>query len=1517
MNFAQSNITVTIADLPAGALGQSTTTITLDTNAAGHGWFIDYTPWLNEEYLPTANPNVWQARPGSEAEGKMDMLSVLLHEYGHVLGIEHSADQHASMASTLTPGTRRLPTADELALMAQLVGEVKAGLNTTPETPPTSPLPLGTALGGFWLARMRKSGPGDAVQGSTSAVGAGSAGTAAVTGAAANTDTSATPQYAVAAHATLTNPGFTGGVGWSTAGTVTFDNGMTTLTESATAQTRLNQLFVLGAQDRFLRFTLADIALDDVQGSTSVAGGTMPGATDMNGAPDAVQGSTSAGSAGRAGPADAFEVALIDANTGLSLLGGTGLTRTDALLNFQADGTERIAPQVTRTLNAGGSRTYMVDLAGIAPGTVASLSFDLIGFGRNAAATSSHITVRDLTIGLGVPQTFDDTAITTEDAPVSIAVLTNDLDARQPGFAPVIVSGPTRGQVSINADGTFGYTPNANDFGSDSFTYQLTDGRVASNVATVSITVTPVNDAPVAAEASHATLEDTALVLDLLAWASDVDDVQGSTSAASAGSAGAATPSPVSGEGRLSARIVTGPAHGVLTANADGTTTYTPNADFNGADSFTYKVNDGERDSNLATVTLTVTSVNDAPQGAGATVATLEDTPYIFRLADFRFTDAHDSPANNVAAVTIATLPLAGTLTNKGLAVAAGQSITVADIIAGSLIFAPTANANGNNYASFTFRVQDDGGTINGGIDSDPVSRTLTINVTSVNDAPVASDAAVTTREDQVHVLDLRASASDVDDVQGSTSVAGAGSAGATSSSLSIIINSLPLDGLLQHSDGLTWRSVTAGQTITKADIDAGRLAFGPDANESGIDGYATTGTGNLKRDYASFTYQASDGQLLSGQATLIIDVTPVADTPQLTLSAPPGASGATAQMFATSWESAPNRNTNATVLPQAELEGWRGVTPVGDSNNHFIVWSSGDKMKDAGNTNRTVYAAPGNGNNWIELGDTQGNGRETYGIERTVTTRVGARYDLNFDYAGRPGYSTDYTRIGIYVDGVKIGSYANTSSNTVLNWQTVRLQFTGNGAAQTIRIVTEATASQSNGRGAMIDDLALTEQQPLNTGYQDSAIRLSAIIAALQDNDGSETLSLTLGAIPVGATLSDGTRRFTATAAATTATLTAWSLSTLTITPPAGYTGSFTLNVTARATETASNGAATQTVPLTVTVVPTHVTSPIVLDLNGDGIKTVGLNQTQGTFDLLNTGTPIRSGWLSNEDGFLALDTNGNGRIDNRNELFGGDLGEGYAKLIALDSNADGSIDAQDQAYAELKVWQDKNGNHQTDAGELHTLGDFNIRSLSLGYTIKPEQQHGNWLLEQSHATRTDGTTLAMADAYFEIPEEERNTRRQEDDVHGNIGVAGGTTAWMQEVEQRRERLPTMPGATESPRAAQITVQSKPAQPKVPDIPHGIFAVQGRTSAAGAANGPGLISTHEGPNKPLIQWTAKATNGSGDDDSTLTKNKKKPLRTHGWLDDFIGAKDTKHTDLAKATGLVVRIKAGEGERSV
>jgi len=179
--FAQNeqvinSINLSFADLSGGAVGQTVgegvnAIITLDTNAAGHNWYIDATPWDNSEYLPTSNPYEWVAKAGSAAYGKMDMLSVLLHEYGHALGIDHSADGHDYMATTLTPGVRRMPSAEEMALMQQLVaqakGEMVAGATDSTPTPALPlqgggglPIPLGAGFGMAFLGRMRKSSYG-------------------------------------------------------------------------------------------------------------------------------------------------------------------------------------------------------------------------------------------------------------------------------------------------------------------------------------------------------------------------------------------------------------------------------------------------------------------------------------------------------------------------------------------------------------------------------------------------------------------------------------------------------------------------------------------------------------------------------------------------------------------------------------------------------------------------------------------------------------------------------------------------------------------------------------------------------------------------------------------------------------------------------------------------------------------------------------------------------------------------------------------------------------------------------------------------------------------------------------------------------------------------------------------------------------------------------------------------------------------------------------------------------------
>ena len=411
---------------------------------------------------------------------------------------------------------------------------------------------------------------------------------------------------------------------------------------------------------------------------------------------------------------------------------------------------------------------------------------------------------------------------------------------------------PLTGAVDITKanldDGHFTYAPpaNANGINYASFTFTVNDGAADSaSTYTMTITVTAVNDPPTASDNTVTTNEDT----DYTFSSADFNffDVEGDGH----------------GIGRGAVEIMSLPTHGTGVLHTFGTNisigglfarngievgklAYTPPADANGVDyaSFTFRVEDADGlTSPTYTMTITVLS-NVAPTASDNTVTTNEDTDYTFTADNFNFSDKNDR--DTLASVSLVTLPMPnkGTLMLDGSALTGAVDITKANLDDGYFTYAPPANANGMNYASFTFRVND------GAADS-ALTYTMTITVLS-NVAPTASDNTVTTNEDTDYAF--TADNFNFSDDNGRDTLA----------SVSLVTLPMPDKGTLM----LDGSPLTGAVDITKANLDDGHFTYAPPANANGM-------------NYASFTFRVNDGAADSALPyTMTITVTAVNDPP-------------------------------------------------------------------------------------------------------------------------------------------------------------------------------------------------------------------------------------------------------------------------------------------------------------------------------------------------------------------------------------------------------------------------------------------------------------------------------------------------------------------------------------------------------------------------------------------------------------------------------------------------------------
>ena len=251
---------------------------------------------------------------------------------------------------------------------------------------------------------------------------------------------------------------------------------------------------------------------------------------------------------------------------------------------------------------------------------------DAGGLTSNVATVTINIASTDNDAPIAVNDTYNVDPNFTRNVPVD-GVLDNDTDPDGDTLTAVLVTGPTNGTLALNADGSFTYTPIDNFTGTDSFTYTANDGALNSNTATVTINVTTVNNAPVANNDSYDAPNGILTVPAATGVLADDTDPDGDT---------------------LTAQLVDNPGNGTVILNPDGSFTYTPNASFDGTDSFTYRAFDGTTTGNIATVTITD---NIAPTAVDVQAGTAGSAPSRLDQGDtitFTFSEPID-PSSIVA----------------------------------------------------------------------------------------------------------------------------------------------------------------------------------------------------------------------------------------------------------------------------------------------------------------------------------------------------------------------------------------------------------------------------------------------------------------------------------------------------------------------------------------------------------------------------------------------------------------------------------------------------------------------------------------------------------------------------------------------------------------------------------------------------------------------------------------------------------------------------------------------------
>lgn len=356
----------------------------------------------------------------------------------------------------------------------------------------------------------------------------------------------------------------------------------------------------------------------------------------------------------------------------------------DTSIVFSGTGAEKTVSMMPE-LHVSGSFDLVVSVSDGINSAIKNIPIEILGVNDQPSISAQDLTTPEDTVVNGTAQGSD------IETPKASLVFSKRTEAGD---------GPEHGSVTVNADGSYEYTPNADYNGSDSFVVVVDDGSGESNstnFAVVNVTVTPSNDAPTANDDTATTSEDTAVNIDVLDNDTDVDDTWGGET--------------------LTVVSTSGVDNGTAVINGDNTITFTPADDWNGTETFTYTIKDSGDVQCSANVTITVTPVDDAPQNGDDTFTVTEDIPKALQVLANDDIDAQTN-SEPLTVTGIHTQALHGTATVNP---------------DNTIEYEPNLNYTGSD--TFKYNMKDENGDAHG----HTTTFTVTINVTPVNDDPEIS----------------------------------------------------------------------------------------------------------------------------------------------------------------------------------------------------------------------------------------------------------------------------------------------------------------------------------------------------------------------------------------------------------------------------------------------------------------------------------------------------------------------------------------------------------------------------------------------------------------------------------------------------------------------------------------------------------------------------------------------------------------------------------------------------------